>query len=341
MTTKGFYRAAVVAMMVAAFPALSTAGKVVGRIVARVNSAIITQRQFEREKQKLRAQLAQEYSGAELETQFREQSKNLLRDMIDQDLMVQKAKELDLNVETDIVKRQDEIRKSLNLATQLDLQNEVEKQGLVWEDFVDNIRRSLLMREVIGREVGRTIVISHEDTRKFFEEHKQQFASPAGVHLAQILISAEKHKPEEAERRSKDALAELKAGERWEDVVKKYSDDQTTANDGGDIGFLKEGTVAPGVASALAKLDIGDFSDIIPLKSGFLIVKVFERRSQGIPNFDEVEQRVSEILYNQKMQPALRQYLANLRRESYITLASGYVDTGAERPSDAFDKTGQ
>ena len=76
------------------------AAKIVERIIARVNNEIITQRQFDRDRQQLRARLAGDYSGVELEVQVREQSKNLLRDMIDQDLMVQKAKDLDINVET-------------------------------------------------------------------------------------------------------------------------------------------------------------------------------------------------------------------------------------------------
>ncbi|HZP01944.1 MAG TPA: SurA N-terminal domain-containing protein, partial [Terriglobia bacterium] len=95
--------------------------KVVERIIARVNNEIVTQRMFEREKEKLRQQLAQDYSGPELEVQFRNQSKNLLRDLIDQSLMVQKAKDLDINVETDLVKRLDGIRKQNNLATIEDL----------------------------------------------------------------------------------------------------------------------------------------------------------------------------------------------------------------------------
>src|SRR5437867_12296661 len=119
------------------------AAKIVERIIARINSEIITQRQFEREQQRLRAQLAQDYSGAELEVQFHEQSKNLLRDMIDQDLMVQKAKDLDVNVETEVVKQLDEMRKKYNLASLEEFEKEAEKQGISWEDFKDNIRRDL------------------------------------------------------------------------------------------------------------------------------------------------------------------------------------------------------
>ena len=327
--------AGLVAVVAALAPPVWAKRKVVERIIARVNNEIITQRQFEREREKLRQQLAQQYSGEELDANVKQYSKDLLRDLIDQALMVQKAKDLDINVETDLVKRLDEIRANFNLTSLEDLQKEVEKQGILWEDFKENIRRNLLMREVIGREVGRTIIVSREDARKYFEEHKQEFASPAGVPLAQILISSEKHKPAEAEKRAKDALAELKAGQKWSDVVSRYSDDPATANQGGAIGFMKEGTLASAISAAIAKLDVNDFSDIIPIKTGFLILKVLDRRHQGIPPFQEVEQQVQEKMYNMQMQPALRKYLVDLRKDSYIFLAPGYVDSGAERPSQA------
>ncbi len=328
-----FLVCSVVAFLLAA-PGPLSAAKIVERIIARVNNEIVTQRMFDRERQKLRSQLAQEYSGPELEAQLREQTKNLLRDLIDQALMVQKAKDLDLNVETDIVKRLEEIRKSMNLSSLEDLQHEVEKQGLVWEDFKDNIRRNLLMREVIGREVGRSIILSREDMRKYFEAHKKEFESPGGVHLAEILASTEKRKPEEAEKRAKGALAEIKAGARFTDAVKKYSDD-STVDEGGDVGFFKSGTLAPAIDEAVKKLDVGETTEIVQTTHGYMIFKVLEKMRPGIPAFEEVEQRVNETLYNQKMQPALRKYLITLRKESYISLAPGFVDSGAERPSEA------
>ncbi len=310
------------------------AARIVERIIARINNEIITQRQYEREREKLRAQLAQQYSGAELEVQFREQSKNLLRDLIDQDLMVQKAKDLDINAETDVIKRLDEMRDRYHMATLEEFQKEVEKQGLIWEDFKDQMRRDLLMREVIGREVGSRILVSREDARKYFNEHKQQFASPEGVRLAEVLISSEKHTPAEADQRAKDALAQIKSGARFGEVAKKYSDAPNAA-EGGDLGFFKTGTMAPEIEAAVKKLDTNDTSDLIPTKYGTAIVKVLERRQAGIPKFEDIEQQVMNVLYEQKMQPALRQYLIDLRKQSYIFLAPGYIDTGAQRPSEA------
>jgi len=218
------------------------------------------------------------------------------------------------------------------LATQEDLQAEVEKQGTTWEDFEDNIRRQLLMRVVIEREVGSRIVISHEDTRKYYDAHKQEFVFPEGVHLAEVLISTENRKPEEAETRGKEALAEIKGGARWAEVAKKYSD-HDSANEGGDIGFLKAGTLAPVLDAAIAKLEEKDYTDLIKTKYGYMILKVLERRNAGTAKYEEVEPRINEMLYNEQMQPALREYLRTLRKESFIYLASGYIDTGAERPT--------
>ena len=327
-----------VLMMVAAVPA-PAATKIVDRIIARVNSEIITQRMFEQEKEKLRTQLSSDYSGAELETQFREQSKNLLRDLIDQSLMVQKANDLDINVDTDVIKRLDDIRQQYNLSSLDDLQKEVEKQGIIWEDFKDQIKRQLLMREVIGREVGSRIVVSRDDARKYYEAHKDEFKSPGMVHLEEILVSAQKHKPEEAKKRAADALADLNAGQRFSETAKKYSDGPN-AEQGGDIGFVKMGSMAPEIADTVSKLEVNQTSGILDTKFGYLILKVTERFSPGIPKFEEVEQRIDEQLYNQKMQPDLRSYLRELRKESYIYLAPGYIDAGAERPSDVLAAKG-
>jgi len=307
--------------------------KIVERIIARVNSEIITQRAYDKEQEKLREQLSQQYSGAELDAQVKAQSKNLLRDLIDQSLMVQKAKDEDINVETDLVKQLDDIRKKNNLGTLEDLETEVGKQGLNYEDFKDQIRRNLLMPEVIGREVGSRIQLSREEARKYYEAHKKEFESPGMVRLGQILITTEKRKPEEAEKRANDAYAELKAGQRFTEIAKKYSEGPS-AEQGGDVGFMKEGSLAPDVAAVVAKLDLNEFSNPIQTKFGYLILKVLERYSPGIPKFEEVEHRVEGVLYDQKMQPNLREYMTRLRKESYIFLAPGYVDTGVERPGE-------
>ncbi len=310
------------------------AAHVVERIIARVNSEIITQRQYEREAAKLRGELAQQYSGPDLQARLNDESQNLLRNLIDQSLMVQKAKDEDVNVETDIIKRLDELRKQDNLGTIEDLEKEAEQQGINWEDFKDQIRRQLMMQEVISRDVGSRIIVTREDMRKYYNQHKNDFKSEGVVHLGEILISTEKHKPDEALTRAKAALAEVKGGAKFSEVVKKYSDGPT-ADQGGDIGLEKMSSLPPGIAAAIGKLDPNENTDMLETRNGYLILKLLERFSPGIPAFEEVETRVQEILYTQRMDPKLREYLTQLRKDSYIFLAPGYVDTGAETPGAA------
>lgn len=328
------------ALLASAAAPRAYAAHIVDQIIAKINNDIITQIQFENEQKKLREQLAEQYSGAQLETAYKEQSQNLLRDMIDQDLLVQKAKDDDISVEADVVKRLDDIRKSMNLATTEDLENEVEKQGLLWEDFQDNIRRSLLTQEVISREVGSRIIISRADAEKYYNAHQQDYTYPEGVHLAEILISTEKHKPADAKTLADKALAQINAGDKWADIAKQYSDADTAAQ-GGDIGFFKKGTLAPDLDSQISKLDDGGNTGIIETKYGYVILKLIARRQQGVAKFIDVEQRVDEDLYNEKLRPALRDYLTTLRDQSYIFLEPGYVDTGAQRPSEAGVQSGQ
>ncbi|MGH9437058.1 MAG: peptidylprolyl isomerase [Terriglobia bacterium] len=303
----------------------------IDRIIARVNEEIITQRQYDDQKGQLRTQLAQQYHGAEIDSRYHAGVENLLRDMIDQDLLVQKAKDLNINADSDVVQRLDQIRKQMGLATIQDLENEVEKQGLIWEDFQDNIRRRLLTQQVIEQEVGSRIMVSRTQALKYFDAHKQEFASPAGDELAEIQISSDKWGSAEADKRAKAALAMLQSGAKWEDVVKKYSDGPN-ANSGGDVGFFPSGSLMPQIADAIKNLDPGDTSKMISSQYGYVIVKVLQQRSGGTPRFNEVEQQVDNVLYQQKMEPALRQYLTTLRKESYIFLAPGFVDTGAVHP---------
>jgi peptidyl-prolyl cis-trans isomerase SurA len=307
------------------------AAHVVERIIARVNSEIITQRQFEREKTQLREELSQQFSGVDLDAKLNDESKNLLRNLIDTSLMVQKAKDESVNVETDLIKQLDQRRKQYNLATIEDLQKDAEQAGVNWEDYKEQIRRQLLMQEVISRDVGSRIVITRQDMLKFYNEHKEQFKTNGVVHLADILVSTDKYKPEEAEKRAQAALAELRGGEKFSEVVKKYSDGPNV-DQNGDFGFLKTEAIAPVIAAAINKLDINDYSDPIKLKNGYMILQLKERMSPGIPKFEEVESHVQETLYSQQMEPKLREYLTQLRKDSYIFLAPGYIDTGADTP---------
>jgi parvulin-like peptidyl-prolyl isomerase len=322
--------------LAASVPSANAKTVLVERIIARINNKIVTQRQYDKERDALHAKLAQQYSGQQLTQQFDEQSKNLLRDMIDQDLIVQKASDDDINVDTDVIKHLDEIRQQYHLKSLQALQDGVEKDGMNWEDFKDQIKRQLQMQKVIAQEVGSRIMLTRADARKYFDAHKNDFDSPPGVHLAEIMISSEKHTPAEAEKLAKKAQTEIQNGSRFSDVAKELSD-SSSAKEGGDVGFFKQGTISDAIAKDIAKVDVGEITPIIKTQYGYMIFKVLEKRTGQHPAFDQIADQVMNYLYDQKVQEGLRPFLTKLRNESSIRLAPGFTDSGAPPGGDISD----
>ncbi len=319
-------------------PGIASASTVlIERIVARVNNEIITQRQYDAQAKNLHEQLAQKYSGTQLQDEFNKHLKNLLRDMIDRDLLVEKAQDDNIDVTDQVLLRLDQIRRRYGVSSLRALRQLIESQGLNWVDFKNQIKRGLLMQHVIEREVGSDIIISQAQARTYFEAHKQQFQQPAGVHLAEILVSTQSHTPAEAKKIAGEALAALNQGKQWPNVTAQYSDDPSAA-DGGDIGFFKKGTIVPAIADAVANLNPGQHSGIVKTRYGYVIIQLIDRSTGGVPTFDNVEQQVQGYLYNQQMEDHLRSFLYKLRKESFIRLAPGFIDTGEEPPIEIASK---
>jgi peptidyl-prolyl cis-trans isomerase SurA len=311
-----------------------SAQTIVEEIIARVNDGIITRSDLQRSRDQLQQDIKQGRSSNTNED-FATREKNVLRDLIDQKLLVQRAKDEGLNVDNEVIKRLDEIRKQNNLDSMEDLEKAAKDQGVSFEDFKDNMRNSMLTQRVIGQDVGRRIQITPSEVAKYYEEHKAEFKSPESVHLAEILVSTEAKpnaaKPDEAaaEAKAKSLLDEIKAGAKFEDVAKKSSDDAASAPQGGDLGVFKKGELSPELETLVYALQPGQTTDVIRTKQGFIILKVLEHKPEGMMTEKEAENEIQERLYYEKLQPAVREFLTQLREESYIDIKPGYVDTGA------------
>jgi peptidyl-prolyl cis-trans isomerase SurA len=307
---------------------------VVEEIVARVNNQIITLSDYQKTNTGLEQEVQQDCQNCtqqRIAAEVAERRKNLLRDMIDQQLLIERGKDMDINVETDLVKRLDEVRKQNNLATMEDLEKAVESQGLVWEDYKNQLRNNLLTQQVISKEVGGRMDIGNDEVKKYYEAHKQDYNRPEQVELAEISLSTEDKSPEEiaaVHTRADDLHNRLVKGEDFSTLAKRYSQGPS-AQDGGDLGTYERGQLAKQLEDAVFGLDKGQFTDVIQTKTGFEILKVQDHFQAGLQPLEKVEGEITNILYRQKMQPALRAYLAQLREESYVQVKPGYTDTAA------------
>jgi peptidyl-prolyl cis-trans isomerase SurA len=312
-----------------------TKSTVVEEIVARVNNEIITREDLE----KARASLDGEARDAcanctpeKIRTMVESKEKDLLRDLIDQSLLTQRAKDDGINVDADVIKRLDAIRLQNKLPDMDALEKAIRDSGQDFEDFKTQLRDQLLTQELIRKEVGSKIIISHEDIVKYYNEHKAEFVRPETVVLREIFVSTE-GKPEAdlpALRKKAENLRDrvMNNGDDFGELAKRYSD-SPTATQSGELGVFQRTQLDAKIADKVFALNRNQMTDVMETKTGFEILQVRERYESGEQPLDKVEPEISNKLYEQKMEPGLRVYLQTLREDSYLQIKPGYTDTAA------------
>lgn len=309
-------------------------GKVVEEIIVRVNNDIITLSDYQKAQASLKQEITQDCptcSEAQVEERYKDRQKDLLRDLIDQSLLVQRAKDMGITVETELVKRLDQIRQQNNLPSMEALEKAVEQSGVPWEEYRTSLRNSILTQEVIHREVGSRITVDTDEVKKYYEAHQNEFVRPETVYLSEILVSTEGKSDQEIpalEMKAKGLLERIRKGEDFSELAKRYSDG-STAKQGGDLGSYEPGQLSKQIEDLVFKMNRGDMTDVIRTKSGFEILRVNQHYKAGLQPLDKVEGEISNKIYMDRMQPEYRTYLAELREQSYMMIKPGYSDSAA------------
>jgi len=312
-------------------------GTTVEEIIARVNDRIISRSDYERAQRELDQEARQR--GASMQ-EISAAHTDLLRNLIDQQLWLTKGKELGITGETELVNRLNEIRKQYNLATMEDLEKAAKDQGVSFEDFKANIRNQIITQEVMRDQVGRKIAPTPGEIQRYFEAHKQEYAQPESVKLGEILISTgtpstgataqadDAKKLADAKAKADDIMARLHSGGDFAQLAKSFSDG-TTAAQGGDLGQYKRGQLDKIFEDKTFSLKVGEYTEPIRTKQGFVILKVNQHIPGGVPEFKDVEQEVEQNYFMGRMEPAMRAYLTKLRDEAAIYIKPGYEDSAA------------
>ena len=220
-------------------------GAVVEESVAQVNDQIINTSDYNRAATQLEQEGRQQgWSEQDLE----DHKRDLLRDLIDQQLLLSRGKDLDITGETELVRRLDDIRKQNHLDTMEDLEKAASSQGVSYEDFKQNIRNSIITQQVIREEVGRRIQLTDAQMQQYYRQHINDFTQPESVRLSEILLPVKSGGDENANLAAAKAQADeldakIKGGASFEDLAKANSAGSTAAQ-GGDLGVWKRGSLA-------------------------------------------------------------------------------------------------
>ena len=324
------------------------ADNIVDEIVARVNDEIITRADIEKAKQSNLEELKQRFPS-DWQSKWTAAQNDVLRDLIDQQLLLEKGKELGITGETDVIKRLNQMRQQMGLASMDDLEKEAQKQGISFEDFKEQIRVGAVTQQVIGQEVGSKIHITEEDIQGWYNKHQKELTGEEQIALSEIMVSTQMQNAEnkdkqgtaqdtqlpedpakiaQAEAKANQILEQLKKGAKFEDLAKKSSDGPTAAQ-GGVLGDFKRGELAKDLEDQTFPLKPGETTGVIRTKQGFIILQVTAHRAAGVPPLKDISEKIREAIYAERLEPAARAYLTKLREQAYIDIKQGFTDTGA------------
>ena len=326
------------------------ADNIVDEIIARVDDQIITRSDMEKAKQANLEELKQRFPS-DWQTKLTKAQADILRDLIDQQLLLERGKELGITGETEVVKRLNQLRQQMNLASIDDLEKEAQKQGVSYEDFKEQIRVGAVTQQVIGQEVGGKLHISNEDIQDWYNKHQKELEGQEEIGLSEIMVSTQparqniedkdkqgtaqdKPLPEDpamvaqAEAKAKGLLEQLNKGAKFDELAKKNSDGPT-ASQGGGLGNFKRGELAKDLEEKTFSLKPGETTSVIRTRQGFIILKVTGHRPAGVPPVKDISEHIREAIYSERLEPAARAYLTKLREQAYIDIKAGFTDTGA------------
>jgi peptidyl-prolyl cis-trans isomerase SurA len=309
------------------------APSVVDQIVAKVNGDIVSQDELGRVTRDMTKQLqAQGATAAQIQQQLQKQQKDILRNRIDELLLTQRGKELNINVDPEISKYLADLQRRAKITDPEKFHDFIREQsGMSYEDFLSETKNQYLTREVIGQEVGRRISFSDKEIADYYEAHKQDFMREEKVFLSEILISTEGKDPGAvvaAENKAKQIAEEAKRGQRFADLARDNSDG-VTAKDGGVLGGYKKGDLNKQFEDAVWNLPKGGVTPPIKIATGFEVFKVDDHTKAGLLPLADAKPEIENALYGPKMEPKVREFLTDLRKHAFLQIKPGFVDTGA------------
>jgi parvulin-like peptidyl-prolyl isomerase len=309
--------------------------KVVEEIAAKVNGEIVTRGDIEATRRDLEAYLRgnQKLTGMQLATALSEQEKDILKEKIDELLLIQKAKDLNINVDSEVNRRIAAMQVESKIADSDKFHDWVRDQtGIAFEEFKQKLSNNYLTRRVINQEVGSRIAIPEPDLRKYYDDHKTEFVRQEEVYLSQIILITEGKTPQQvaaAEAKAKDLVLRARKGEKFSELAQSNSDDTETARNGGQLPPRQRGQSLKEIDDFAFKEKKGSVSEPIKIPGGIVIVRLDERYEAGQASFEEVKDRIQDIMAEPRMAPKIHDLLTKLRTEAFLEIKDGYVDTGA------------
>jgi peptidyl-prolyl cis-trans isomerase SurA len=262
------------------------------------------------------------------------QKLELLRGMVDNRMMLQRAERLGLlATDTDVESKLNELKAPY---TQEEFQRQMNNRRMTVDDLKAQLRQDLSVQKLFNKEITSHINITDKDVADFYNTNKASFnlVQPQ-IHLAQILVTAtpnpevrnlkndKAQNDDQAKKKIEMLLARIRQGEDFAMLAQNYSEDTATAGNGGDLGFVSQSDLekaSPELRKIVESTPSGQISGIIHTAEGYRILRVIAKEPAGQRELQDprVQQTIRETLLNRKDQLLKAAYYEVARNEAKV-----------------------
>lgn len=322
------------AFFISAFMGISgfaqeTQTRVVDEVVAQVNDGVITLSRIKREmKDAVDSLVQQGKTREEAQKMIDEKEGELIASLINEELIVQKAKEggMDADIEASVNQQFLDIMKKYNLKTVEQLYAEMEKQGVDPKELRENWRKQATRDRVIQREVQSKVywALNGKGVKDYFDSHKDKFTKPENISFSELFLGFAGRDEAAVREKAKKLYADLKGGADFAKAVKENSDPGVITNGTGKIEKVAVKDLVETLATPLKGLKVGEVTAPFEVEQlGLAIVHVDSREAASNDSvFDENTVRLAYMA--EKMPEEQKKFMAKVRDDSYIKISDSY-----------------
>ena len=304
---------------------------IIEQVLVKVNGEIFTKSDLEdRQVQALRqtgqqVDLKANPSDAQLRQMLDEITPELIVNVIDEILVVQRGRELGYKITDEQFNSYIEnIKKESKIETEEQFQSALKQENMTLADLRKNIEKTAIVSRVQQNEVVGKVAVSEEEARAYYEAHRQEFTTPQEVTLREVFVSVPGDGTtlnvgldEEARAKIEGIRERALKGESFEKLAADLSDAPSRAN-AGLIGPLNLTDLSADLQKVIGGMKAGDITQVLRAQKGYQLLKLETSSVAETLPFDKAREQIGDKVFADKRRVEFDKYLDKLRNESII-----------------------
>ena len=247
----------------------------------------------------------------------------MLQQLINEKLTDQEIERFKVSVSEKEIDAQIERIKEARFLTQEELKEQLARQGITLENYRERLKKDILRVKLVTREIKSKIVITNEDIKAYYDNHKEEYAGKRKYHLRNIIkqvpVNAADEFKEEMRLKMEQVLKKLEDGQPFEALARMYSDSPIAA-EGGDLGVFSLDQLSPEIGDAIIGKGIGEFTSILDTEQGFQIFYIQNIIKSRDTPLEEVSSAIQEKISREIMDAKFGAWVESLRKRSHIKI---------------------